>query len=126
MIFWILAGLALHVAHIYSHALFRFANVGFGTYVGPRDALGAPGQFEGRALRATNNFRENLPLFLAPAILAATLDGADITLAILGAQIFIASRLAYFAAYISGVPLIRSPFYLTGLIGCIMIAAAVL
>ena len=124
MLFWIIVGLALHIIHVFSHALMRFGNIGFAAYVGPRDTLGDPGVLEGRALRATNNFKENLPLFLTPAILALAIDGANISLAILGAQVFIVARIIYFAAYVSGIPMLRSPFYGVGLAGCVMILAA--
>lgn len=126
MLTYIIAGLALHIAHIYSHALMRFANIGFATYVGPRDSLGDPGQIEGRALRATLNFKENLPLFLFPAALALVIEGTNLSLAILGAQIFLVARLFYFLAYVSGIPLLRSPFYGLGLAGCVMMIVALL
>ena len=125
MLFWLIASLALHIAQIFTHALLRLGNIGVAAYVGPRDALGPPGRMEGRAMRAFGNWRENLPVFLTLGLLALVVDGADTTLAALGAAVFVLARAVYFGAYLTGIPWLRSPLYGVGLAGCAIMLAAI-
>ncbi len=73
--------------------------------------------------RAKNNMIEALPLFLGLSLLAMALGKSD-GLARLGAMIFLLARLAYVPAYVSGLPWLRSLFWLAANAGLVLIAFA--
>lgn len=67
-----------------------------------------------RAIRAHANAVENLVLF-APVVLAlAMTDKTDATTA-MACGIYFAARVVHYAAYVLGVPVVRTLAYLTGL-----------
>jgi uncharacterized MAPEG superfamily protein len=90
-----------------------------------RDGLSPPEGFYARALRVVDNHREGLILF-APLILVAAMTGALGTTTALGAKLFFYSRLAHAVVYLLGLPMIRPLFWLVGLVGTLMVLAAVL
>ncbi|SLN41739.1 MAPEG family protein [Roseovarius litorisediminis] len=124
MVFWILAAMALYLVNVYMAGLMLFARIGPVAYSGPRDSLPEPGVYRARTLKAAANFAENLPVFLGLGLLALVVNGADLSLATLGAEIFVLSRIVYIAVYIAGVPLVRSVIFTFGLIGMGMMAWA--
>jgi uncharacterized MAPEG superfamily protein len=75
-------------------------------------------------LKAAHNLSENLPVFLGLGLLALLVEGANMALAVWGAQVFVLSRILYVGVYIAGVPLVRSVVFTVGLAGLIMMAAA--
>lgn len=79
-----------------------------------------------RARRAQANMLENMPIFLTLGILALVVDGTDMAQAILGAQIFVFSRIAYTIIYLISIPWTRSAAYAVGLFGCLMMAHALI
>ena len=90
-----------------------------------RDGLSPPEGFHARALRVVDNHREGLILF-APLILVAAMTGALGTTTALGAKLFFYSRLAHAVVYLLAIPKIRPLFWLVGLVGTLMVLAAVL
>ena len=124
MVFWILAGLGLYMLNVYGAGSLLMLRIGPAAYMGPRDTLPEPAKLYARALKAATNFAENLPVFLTLAVLALVVDGADMAVAEQGAMIFVLSRVAYIAVYLSGIPYIRSLVFMVGIIGLGMMAFA--
>lgn len=124
MTIWLLAGTLVYFAGIMVPAALLFAGAGVMKYVGPRDELPAASVLRERALKADANFRENFPIFLGLGLLALVTEGADMNMAVLGAQMFVLSRIGYIPAYMSGVPFVRSGFYMVGWVGTIMMGLA--
>ncbi|MFM8820296.1 MAG: MAPEG family protein [Phenylobacterium sp.] len=90
-----------------------------------RDGLSPPQGFHARALRVVDNHREGLILFAPLILVAATTDALGTTTA-LGAKLFFYSRVGHAVIYLLGVPKIRPLFWIVGLIGTLMVLAAVL
>ena len=84
------------------------------TGVSNRAALPPPTPLAGRADRAASNMLENMVLFLAAW--AAT-KGNPAWQVTVGAQLFFVARLAYWAIYLAGIPVIRTGVWLTGVAG---------
>lgn len=128
MLFWILAGLVVFLAGAYLPSVFLAASVGVGPngYFGARDNEPQPGVMHGRAARAHRNHLENIPVFLALGILALVVEGADISLAVLGAQLYVFGRLAFLLAYLSGIPFLRSTVFAVAWIGLVLMAIALI
>ncbi|MET1411057.1 MAPEG family protein [Roseibium sp. HPY-6] len=121
---WILAVLVLYLCQIYFTAILYVPSVGLLRLAGGRDGLPEKGKLSARADRALLNLKENMPLFLVPALLVYVVPNANAGLAILGAQVFFWARLAYIPSYMSGIPGPRSIAYGAGLAGNLMIVAA--
>ncbi|MEO0370275.1 MAG: MAPEG family protein [Pseudomonadota bacterium] len=126
MVLWILAGIGAYLGNVYLASGLLLARIGPAAYMGPRDTLPKAGIYQERARKSAVNFMENLPVFLGLGVLALVVDGADQTLAGLGAQIFVLSRLAYMAVYVAGLPFIRSGIFTAGMAGMGIMAYALL
>ena len=122
MLFWIYAGIVVYLTTVWLPSLFLVGQIGVMGYSKGRDEEPVSSDVHGRSIRAARNMRENFPVFLGLAILALVIDGADIERAIIGAQIFVLSRVLYAPAYMSGVPFLRSTVYTVGFVGCFIIA----
>ncbi|MEJ5080163.1 MULTISPECIES: MAPEG family protein [unclassified Ochrobactrum] len=84
---------------------------------GPRDnGLKASGHLAGRAERASNNFRETYPAFVALA-LGLVFKGDAATLGLYGAWIWFICRIVYVPLYLAGIPYIRSLVWVGSLAG---------
>ncbi|MEM8662631.1 MAG: MAPEG family protein, partial [Pseudomonadota bacterium] len=73
-----------------------------------------------RAERAYRNLLETFPLFAAFA-LAVAVTGTANGLSATGAWIYLAARVAYVPAYISGVPHVRSLIWVAAMVGIAMV-----
>lgn len=124
MVFWILACLGLYLINVYSAGSLLMLQVGPKAYMGPRDSLPEPTKYYGRMQKAATNFGENLPVFLALAVLSLIVEGADMAEAVLGAKIFVLARVAYIAVYVAGVPYVRSVVFASGLVGLTLMSLA--
>ncbi|WP_135500993.1 MAPEG family protein [Roseovarius aestuariivivens] len=125
MVFWILTCLGLYLFNVYAAGAALMLRIGPAAYMGPRDRLPEAGVIQARLQRAATNFLENLPVFLALALVALIVDGADIALAETGAMVFVLARAVFISVYVAGVPYIRSVVFTTGLFGLGMMAMAV-
>ncbi len=116
----ILLVLALYMAQIFLQETSRF---GFDLrgIVGSRDHLPEMSVIAGRLERAKNNMMESLPIFLALGLLALH-KGGDESGVTRAALVFLIARVVYVPAYVSGVPLLRSLVWLTGVAGLLMMA----
>lgn len=90
-----------------------------------RDGLSPPEGFHARALRVVDNHREGLTIFAPLILVAFAIDGFSPTTA-LGAKLFFYSRVAHAAIYLLGLPKIRPLAWAVGLVGTLMVLAAVL
>lgn len=123
---WIFAVLALYLAQIYLSATLFLPTEGLLSHLGGRDHMPDKGKFTARADRALANLKENLPLFLVPALLTYVVPETDMATALLGAQIFFWGRLAYVPAYLFGTPGPRSIAYGVGFFGNLMMVWALI
>ena len=118
--------LVLAIAQILLPAHLRTQETGIAYNTGARDAEGPPMRpVTGRLRRAQANLFETLPLFAA-AVLIAHLAGRDGALTLAGCWIFLVARVAYLPLYAFGVPYLRSLAWLAGLLGLVLVLAAVL
>ncbi|MEL7011771.1 MAG: MAPEG family protein [Pseudomonadota bacterium] len=126
MVEMILLGIGVYLINVYVAASLLMSRIGIMAYMGPRDTLPEPGIYRARAVKAADNFAENLPIFLGLGILALVVEGTDMALAMLGAQIFVASRVVYLAVYVAGLPVVRSIVFTVGAAGLALMAYALL
>lgn len=88
---------------------------------GPRDGTPVPlTGYAARADRALKNFLETFPLFAA-VVLGVLATGRASAATALGVQIYFWARLAYFPAYLAGVPFLRSLVWVVSLWGLIKV-----
>ncbi len=92
---------------------------------GPRDDLPEPKPFQARTKRVVDNHREGLTMF-APLVLVAALVHVSNHWTALGAQLFFYSRVAHAGIYLAGLPMIRPLAWAVGLVGTLMVLAALL
>ena len=91
---------------------------------GPRDAgLELTGVLA-RLKRAYVNMLETLPIFAIGVLVAHVTGKADDTTA-MASQVYLAARIAYVPAYVSGVPLLRSAVWLVANAGLLAMAVGV-
>jgi uncharacterized MAPEG superfamily protein len=98
-------------------------NRGAETALGNRDAVPTPSPAAARADRAAKNMLENLVLF-AVVLLAAFAAGETRGQVRLGANLFLAARLAYFPIYVAGIKYLRTVCWAIGVVGLGLIGAA--
>jgi len=92
----------------------------------PRDEPAAPPSvLVGRAQRAFSNLMETYPLFVAAVLAVAVTRRLD-AWSLLGAHLYLWSRLAYLALYLAGVPLVRSLVWNIALFGILIVLAQLL
>lgn len=117
MVEWLLAGLGLYLVSIYLDAAILLPSEDMMDRLKGRDKPVEPSVLAKRARRATENLKENLPIFITLGLLALIVPAADMDQAILGAQIFVLARAAYVVAYLIAVPFLRSAVYMVSLAG---------
>lgn len=100
-------------------------SVGLMPLANSRDGLPPPQGFHARALRCVDNHREGLTIF-APLALIAALTHVSNGTTVLGAQLFFYSRVAHAVLYLAGVPMVRPLAWAVGLVGTIMVFAALM
>ena len=115
----------LYVAQILLAAMAADVQNGVAWGLGNRDDIPAIAGWGGRAQRAQQNMAENLLPF-ACLVLIAYSSGRVGDLSVLGAQVFLASRVAHALLYVAGVKVLRSLAYFGGVIGMGLIVAQIL
>lgn len=116
----------LLVAHVLLQGMLATRELGTEWNAGPRDEGKQPeSKLAGRAARASSNFRETYPAFVA---LAAGLlfTGETSGLGLIGAIVWFVGRIVYYPLYLAGVPYIRSLVWLgaTAGLGLMFLALA--
>jgi uncharacterized MAPEG superfamily protein len=118
--------LVLTFVYIFAPAAARTMQYGSKWNAGARDETMPPlNPVAARLLRAQNNLFETLPIFIG-AVLIAHIAGADAGLTVLGAQLYLGSRILYLPLYAFGVPYLRSLVWMVGLVGVGAILYAIL
>jgi uncharacterized MAPEG superfamily protein len=92
---------------------------------GSRDELPEPSVLRMRLQRLTANLQENLVMFAAIVLIANAANISNET-TVMGATIFLYTRLAHAIVYAFGWPMIRPLFYFASLYGMIIIALEIL
>lgn len=93
--------------------------------VGPRDDVPKPlGKIASRIERAWKNFIETFPFFAASILLAHALNKSTPN-SVLGAQIYIWSRVLYVPFYIFGIPWLRTMSWVASVAGIVLGLAAI-
>jgi uncharacterized MAPEG superfamily protein len=90
---------------------------------GHRDDMKPPTAWQARTKRLVDNHREGLALF-TPLVLIAAVADVSTSMTVLGAQLFFYSRVAHAIIYLAGWPWIRPVAWLIGIVGTVMIFAA--
>lgn len=90
--------------------------------VGNRDQAAARAGWAARADRAAQNMKENLPLFAA-LVLVVHVSGSNDATTALGAQVFVVARLLHAAAYLAGIPGLRTVLWAVSIAGMVMVAS---
>ncbi|MEP7314106.1 MAG: MAPEG family protein [Pseudomonadota bacterium] len=75
----------------------------------------------GRAQRASSNFLETYPLFVA-AVLAVVLAGKTSAYTALGVQLYFWARFIYLPVYIMGITYVRTVVWVVSVIGLLLVA----
>ena len=107
----------LLVAHVLLQGMLATRELGTEWNAGPRDEGKQPeSKLAGRAARASSNFRETYPAFVA---LAAGLlfTGETSGLGLIGAVVWFVGRIVYYPLYLAGIPYIRSLVWLAAMAG---------
>lgn len=116
--------LVLAIIQIGAAGMARTAELGAKWNAGPRDGENPPpGKLAGRLIRAQANLFETLPIFIG-AVVIASIEGKFGVLTFWGTHLYFFARLIYVPLYAFGVPYIRSLVWLVGLVGLLMIIAA--
>ena len=105
---WGLVALAVQaLLHISVQGLSLKVSVGNAWTVSSRDTSVERGVFTARAKRATENFLETAPAFIALA-LVILFTGRSNSFTEVGTIVYAVGRFAYLPAYLSGVPMLRT------------------
>ena len=94
--------------------------VGLPVLAGNRENVPEITGWAGRAMRAHRNMLENLILFAIVVLVAKTI-GVSNSMTVLGAEVFVAGRVAHAVLYIIGVPWLRTAAFAVSLVGLAMI-----
>lgn len=113
---------ALMFAQMLVAAHGAFLQVGLAKLAGNRDNWPEIAGWGGRARRAHLNMLENIALF-APLVLVAVVAGKTNDMTLLGAQIFLWSRVAYAVIFVAGIIWLRTLVWFVSVIGLILIFA---
>lgn len=107
----------LLLVHVCLQGQLVTAERGLGWNAGARDGEQKPlGPLAGRAERASRNFLETYPAFVALA-LGLAVSGRSGGIGETGALLWIAARLVYIPLYLFGVPYLRSLVWLASILG---------
>ena len=79
----------------------------------------ATGKLAGRAARASANFRETYPAFIALAF-GVIMAGDPSGIALIGAWIWLVCRIIYIPLYLMGIPYVRSLVWVGSMIGLLL------
>ena len=115
----------LYVVQVMIGALAADMQNGMAWGLGNRENSPAISGWGGRAQRAYVNMAENLLPFACLVLIAYSLDRTG-GFSVLGAEIFLLSRLAYAVLYIAGVKVLRTLAYFGGLAGMVLIIVQLL
>jgi uncharacterized MAPEG superfamily protein len=118
--------LVLALVQVFLPVIIKTQQYGPKWNAGPRDQdVPPPSILAGRLDRAQRNLYETLPIFIA-AVLIAQIGAADAALSLLGAQLYLGSRVLYVPIYALGIPYVRTLVWMVGLAGLVALLYAIL
>ncbi len=117
MVTWLLLGIGLYYLQVFTPSTFKMTKMGVWKYMGNRENDPDLSGMASRLERATNNMKENFPVFAALAVALIAVGEGDNSAALVGAQMFVLLRLAFMLLYAAGVPVLRSIAMTGALIG---------
>jgi uncharacterized MAPEG superfamily protein len=126
MLIWLLIGIIVTQVAVFLPSILLVSQIGVGKYLGSRDEIPEPSVFRARALRAATNTLENMPIFFVLGVLSMIVETSNMQLAIQGAMLFIAMRIAYIASYVLAIPVVRSTLWTFGWVGLVMMFVSLL
>lgn len=107
----------LLLVHVLLQGVMATKELGGSWNAGPRDDDKKPnGKLAGRAARASSNFRETYPAFVALAF-GLVLAGDPHGFGYIGACVWLLCRIVYFPLYLAGIPYIRSLVWVGSMAG---------
>ncbi len=114
----------LGFVHIVLASHWKSSAYGYRWAIGPRDEAVPPlGGVAGRLERASRNFGETFPLFVAAVVVAHLADRHG-AMTVWGAQLYFWARVAYLPLYVFGVPVVRSLVWNVAALGIFLILFA--
>lgn len=122
MLSWIVAAIALYYIGLFIPSGLKVSIKGVAWGFGPQDDQPADTLYLGRARRAHENIKENLPVFLAVATLTIVTGTSDAALT--GAMIWVIARALFLPLYLVGVPWLRTLAFGFSLIGLVVMSVA--
>jgi uncharacterized MAPEG superfamily protein len=117
------AAIVLGVVHVSADSFSYKAQVGNAYTLGPRDEVKERTGVAGRLHRAARNYTENLALFVAAVVILRSAN-ISTTISQWGAYIWVAGRIAYLPAYVSGKPWVRTVCWQISMIGLVAMLVA--
>ena len=100
------------------------AQRGLGWAAGARDGVAKPlTGVTARLSRASSNFLETFPFFVAAVFAAYALQRHD-SLTMIGAQLYFWARLVYLPVYAAGIPYLRTLVWVVSLVGIVLMLVA--
>jgi len=116
----------LQVAQFVLYSITANKQTGVEYAAGPRDTKHDLTGTAGRLQRALSNHFEGLILFTI-AVIVITVSNQSTPLTAICAWVYLAARVAYVPAYVSGIPMLRSIVWFAGLVATtIMLLTAIL
>lgn len=127
MVGWSVVLLIVHILlQAFTMSAEAAKTLGYSWNPGPRDVSFSPsGKLAGRAARASSNFRETYPAFIALA-LALVLKGDASGWGLSGAWLWFACRIVYIPLYLAGVPYLRSLVWVLSMAGLAIMLAVLI
>ena len=110
---------ALTVVQLVVAIVPTLAQVGVTVAAGNREGTAEPTGLAGRAVRAHRNMLESLVLF-AVLVLVAHVAGKSNAMTLMGAEIFVAARVAFALIYLAGIPWLRTGAWAVAMGGLVL------
>lgn len=112
------------LVHIFIQSSLATKDLGVKWNASARDDSNRPlSLFAKRAARASANFRETYPAFLA-LMTIALFQPVNIMLVVTGGSIWIVARIVYIPLYLLGIPYLRSLVWLVSIVGLLVMLSS--
>lgn len=115
----------LLIVHVLAQACATDLSKGIGWSLGSRDEDRPRSPLAARLERALRNYLETFPAYAALALALAVTDQGG-TLSVVGAQIWLAGRIAYLPLTAAGIPYLRSAAWMASMAGLVLMLLALI
>lgn len=119
---WMLIGVVMvFIAVVAVQAISLIAEIGTAEAAGNRENIAVSDSgLAGRARRTVANHIEGIAIF-APLVLVAAIAGVSTPMTVLGAKVYLGSRIAHAVSYLAGIIWVRTVAFAAGMIAIITI-----